>query len=657
MTPDTDASPRALHAPRRLVIYVVYDRRGDVDDFVLEALRGLREHAERIFVVVNGELTPLGRERLEAAADDVLVRENVGLDIWAQKAAIDALGPEITDYDEIVLTNDTWFGPVRPFGPVFKTQDAKAVDFWGLTDHPRIEQPDSPTGALIPYHLQSFWLAVRRRMLDSSAWRTYWRDLPPMPTYRDAVDLHELPFTERFASHGFVHDVVYPHARYDSENPSVFNADEMLDDGSPILKRKPFFFWPPTMDHHASIGRWTMERAESYGYPRELMLPNLAKNSPPRDLNADAGLVEILPDIDVAYDAEHPLRVLVVAHIYYVEMAEEMLRRADYVPGAYELVVTTPDAGRALAIEEVIAAHPREGRLASVRVLPSNDGRDQSAFLIACRDLILGDRHDVLIKIHSKKTPQQGHSVGQHFRDQQFENLLPNPGYVANLLALFQQERGLGLVYPPMVHLGHGTLGHGWWTNKPRFETLALEFGLSVPIDGASPLAPFGSMYAARPQSLRILAEREWRYEEFGGVEAYVDGGLAHVLERMPSYVAAEDGYHTRIAMGAEYAAISHTALEFKLDELSATIPGSPREKITVMHQLRPTDVRSGRDLFWAYMRVHHPEFVERYTRVRRRAGAVRRRVRAVLPARNTSPNEEVQVADVANPAPTENQD
>ncbi|CDJ98890.1 Rhamnan synthesis F [Microbacterium sp. C448] len=642
------ASPETLAAPRRLVIYVVYDRRGDVDDFIITALEGLRPHAERLFVVVNGELSSHGRQRLEGAADDVLVRANVGLDIWAHKAALDQLGDAITVYDEIVLTNDTWFGPVRPFAPVFARQEAAAVDFWGLTDHPRIEQPLSPTGALIPYHLQSFWLAVRRRMFLSPAWREYWRALPPMPTYRDAVDLHELRFTEHFASRGFVHDVVYPHDRYDSENPSIFNADEMLDDGSPILKRKPFFFWPPTMDHHAAIGRWTMEHAERYGYSRELMLPNLAKNSPPRDLNADAGLVEILPDVDVSYDADNPLRVLVVAHIFYVEMAAEMLRRADYVPGDYELVVTTPDADRARAIEDVIAANPRHGRSAQVRVLASNDGRDQSAFLIACRDLILQDRHDVLIKIHSKKTPQHGHSVGQHFRDQQFENLLPNPGYVANLLALFQRERGLGLVYPPMIHLGHGTLGHGWWTNKPRFEQIAADLGLSVPVDGASPLAPYGSMYAARPRSLRILAEREWRYEEFGGAEAYVDGGLAHVLERMPSYVAAEDGFHTRIAMCAEYAAISHTALEFKLDELSATIPGSPREKITTMHRLRPTDVSSGRDLFWAYMRVHHPDVVERYTGIRRRAGILRRRIRGVLPVRR---------AHVARPAPSEKLD
>ena len=35
-----------------------------------------------------------------------------------------------------------------------------------------------------------------------------------------------------------------------------------------------------------------------------------------------------------------------------------------------------------------------------------------------------------------------------------------SPGYTANVLALFQQERGLGLVYPPMIHIGYPTIGH-----------------------------------------------------------------------------------------------------------------------------------------------------------------------------------------------------
>ena len=45
--------------------------------------------------------------------------DNVGFDIWAHKHALDAWRSRLAEFDEIVLTNDTWFGPVRSLRPVF----------------------------------------------------------------------------------------------------------------------------------------------------------------------------------------------------------------------------------------------------------------------------------------------------------------------------------------------------------------------------------------------------------------------------------------------------------------------------------------------------------------------------------------------------------
>ena len=53
---------------RRLVVYVVYDRRGGVDDYIPFALAGLRGDAAHILVVVNGSLSDEGRAKLEPVA-------------------------------------------------------------------------------------------------------------------------------------------------------------------------------------------------------------------------------------------------------------------------------------------------------------------------------------------------------------------------------------------------------------------------------------------------------------------------------------------------------------------------------------------------------------------------------------------------------------
>lgn len=618
---------------RRLLIYVVYDPRGDVEDYIPYALTHLREHCERIFVVVNGKLTDRGRAALEPVADDIVVRANRGFDIWGYKEGLDAVGDAIADYDEVILANDTWFGPIQPFGPVFERMGKRPLHFWGMTDHVRVEpHPFTNTGYL-PYHLQSYWVVVRREMAISDEWKSYWRDLPEMTSYSDAVVKHEGIFTEHFTELGFVGEVAFPTLTDRVENHAVLYAEQLIESGCPTLKRRPFFQWPPYLDHLAVIGKWTLDTAQRLGYPIDLIYADLARNVEPRTLNADAAMLEVLADVDTGYDPTRPLRTLAIVHIFYPEMTNEILDRVDTLPGGYDLVVTTPDATRGAAIEQQLTQRASRGSV-DVRVVASNNGRDQSAFLIGCRDLLLADDYDVVVKLHSKKTPQDGYNVGEHFKRQQFTNLLNTPGYTANVLALFQREPGLGLVYPPTIHLGYPSLGHGWWANKPGFRVLADKLGIRVPLDEISPLAPFGSMFIARPAALRKLVEHDWAYDDFGGAEAYQDGGLAHILERMPSYAAGELGFHTRTIANAQYIGSSHTALDFNLDQMSSTLPDTTMHQIELLRSLGPVEYGRLPDFLRMYVRLHRPHDAERLERALSRAERLRRRLRRLRPSR-----------------------
>lgn len=594
-------------AGSRLLIYVVYDVRGEIERYIPHALHALRRHAQHILVVVNGALSDQGRLALQPVADEVLERENTGYDIWGYKAGLDHVGEGIERFDEVILANDTWFGPVMPFEPVFERMNGQALHFWGMTDHARVE-PHPFTGTdYLPYHLQSYWVAVRREMLISDVWKRYWRDLPEMHSYADAVVKHESVFTEHFTGEGFVGEVAFPIIAGEAENYPVLYARQLLEAGCPTLKRRPFFQWPAHLDRLAVIGRWTLDVVEESGYPVELIYEDLARNVQPRVFNADAAMLSVLPEIDNSYDPSRPLKIVVIAHLYYVELADEMLDRADHLPGNYDLVVTTSDEAKAALLREAVDRRPARGAR-EVRVVASNNGRDQGAFLIDCRDVILDGGYDLVVKIHSKKTPQDLFHVGRHFRRQQFTNLLNSSGYAANVIALFQQEPGLGLVFPPTIHLGHPTLGRGWWSNKAGFYERCKQLGIRVPLDDISPLAPFGSMYIARPDALRILVEHPWTYDDFGGVEAYQDGGLAHILERMPAYAAGERGYHARTVAHAEYMAMSYTALEYNLDQMSETIPGASMDQIALLQTLGHMGDGSLSDFARMYMRRHRPE-------------------------------------------------
>ncbi|TDN88377.1 rhamnan synthesis F family protein, partial [Microbacterium sp. BK668] len=516
------------------------------------------------------------------------------------------------------LTNDTWFGPVGSFEGVFARMDAREVHFWGLTEHARTV-PNPLTGeGVLPYHLQSYWLAVRREMFLSEAWAAYWRDLPEMPGYRDAVLRHEVVFTEHFTGLGFVAGVAFPAEEYPTENPSLLNADLLVRDGCPVVKRRVFFQWPPFLHRHAVVGRWVLDAMTRAGYPAGLALTDLARNVPPRVLNANLGLLEVLPDTPTGYDPTHPLRIAAILHAGSDGIGP-VLDRLALLPASYDLRVTTDDPRRVAALEAELADR-KDDRIArhAVRVVPGAD--DTVAFFDALTDVLEGDA-DIVVKAHSGRGGPEW-AEGGYLPRHELGDLLDSAGYAANLVGLFQREPGLGIVFAPTGHFGTTTIGAGWGDHRPRAEAVRRERGIAVPLDDVSPLAPFGGMWVARPEALRLLSA--------GGGRSAAPGD-GPVLDRLVAPSAGERGFHARTVATARDFGISHAGMEFVLDRIAATVDGFyPDDKIADVERAGWAGRARTTDLARMYVRLHHPG-VARWARalarrLRRLAAGPRRR-------------------------------
>jgi len=623
----TSSAPvRFKQGGRRIIFYLYFEPRGIVGDYVPYKLERLRPFAETIVVISNGPLNDEGRRTLESVADYVWTRDNVGFDVWGYKEALDRFGSErLAEYDELILMNYTWYGPVRPFEPVFERMEALEVDFWGITEHGGApHNPFDSKLAPLPPHIQSHWIAVRPRLFLSDAWREYWDEMPMITSYIGSVMSHESRFTDHFESLGYKHEVAFPPENYPTVHPAFDSALRLIEEGSPVLKRRPFFHDPLYLDTNAVVGRWLIDAAVQGGYPEELILSDVVRAAEPRVLNTNASLFEIMPDTDISYDRSKPLSLAAVVHIFYEDMTEELLDGVANLPEPYDLFITTTSETKARYIEQILMkrADPAIKRH-EVRVLPSNRGRDLSAFFVACRDVIRDGGYDLIFKVHSKKSVQITPHLGEYFKRQQLDNILHSPGYVANLVALFQKHPGLGLVFPPTIHMGFPTLGGAWFSNKVPTGDLNHRLGIRVPLDDVSPLAPMGAMWVVRPEAIRLLTDVEWDYEDYFAETDHRDGGLAHVQERILAYAAAELGYHPRTVANTEFAAVSHTFLEYKLDQIAAAAPGIAQWQVqhfrsgamTIQHGFfgflriymnlrRPRTARAVRPLYFSVRRL-----------------------------------------------------
>ena len=558
---------------KRAGIFLFYDPEGKVDDYILGCLGSLQQHMDYLLVVSNSPLDETNRKRLESVSSEVMERKNVGYDVGAYRDGLRHLGwDHMGDYDELVLFNYTFFAPIHPWASLFERTDKWDTDFWGITEHDEVRPHPFLPKLVMPRHIQSHWIAVRSSLSATKDWRSYWEDMPPIESYNDSIQWHESRFTGYFNALGYRHEVAYNVDDYPSANPVFDNASLLLQDGCPILKRRNLFHNPLHLDRFAIIGADMLEQARAAGYDTDLILSNLARTSKPRDLVTNAGLTWVVPQSasEETYAAAANQKVLAVAHIFYADMAEEILQRLSVLPKGYYLVATTSNEENQAQIRAVMERYGVEGE---VRVVASNRGRDIGAFLVDCNDVLASGKWDIVVKIHSKKSVQDDYNAAQLFKTHLYDNLLNSRAHVANILAEFAAHPALGMVLAPLPHMGYPTMGHAWFTNREPAQAVAKRLGINVPFDKDMPLATYGSMFIARPQALTKLVNAGFKPENFPVEGGYKDGSLAHVLERLMAYAALSEGFYVRPVLAPKWAEVYYGYLEYKLAAVSSFLP------------------------------------------------------------------------------------
>ena len=220
-------------------------------------------------------------------------------------------------------------------------------------------------------------------------------------------------------------------------------------------------------------------------------------------------------------------------------------------------------------------------------------GRAESAFIVACRDVLISGDYDLILKVHSKKSPQNGHNVRVACSSTTpWTTCCPHPATSATILGMFQNQPSLGMVFPPVVHIGFPTLGHSWFTNREA----ALAAGHRArdphrlrPDDPGGPLRHDVLVPAADPRQARRATTSA--YKDFAGEdEGWGDGMLGHVLERLYGYAVLDTGYTIRLVLNTDWAAINYAFLEYKLQRISSMLPAYTQEQVDWIEHIQIED-------------------------------------------------------------------
>ncbi len=179
--------------------------------------------------------------------DIVLERENKGFDFGAWKDAIKLIGfKEITNYDCLVLMNDTCFGPLFDIGEVFKIMEAKNVDFWGITNHRKTPYEMPGTNEPIPEHIQSYFLCFNKKVITSKIFKRFWVNVDDnLIDVNKVIQKYETQLTTILKDEGFSYDVYIDTSKNNFIHPNALNCHTdilLLKYKIPFVKIKTFLW-------------------------------------------------------------------------------------------------------------------------------------------------------------------------------------------------------------------------------------------------------------------------------------------------------------------------------------------------------------------------------------------------------------------------------
>jgi len=226
---------------KRICVYAIYDFENQTDSYIYNTLCGIAEEFSDIVVVSNSKLGK-GRDKLARYTSNIIERKNVGFDCGAFKSGIEFMYKRLEweSYDELLLLNDSFYGPLHSWHEMFDVMSNERIDYWGISR--------SITGYnqrdIYKDHIQGYFIALRKKIINDNSFREFWNLISLPHNYKDAIEIYEMGLNRWLQEHKY-EGTSYMDIKGAgnlicmNENPYIKYSYELIKKyDCPVLKRK-----------------------------------------------------------------------------------------------------------------------------------------------------------------------------------------------------------------------------------------------------------------------------------------------------------------------------------------------------------------------------------------------------------------------------------
>ncbi len=551
---------------KRLAVFSVNSEILSQSKYVIYLLQEIKRCCDKVVVCISSNAEKAFLQEIHQYAKEVYMYDTyIDINRWKDVLINKIPFKKLEELEEIVFLNDSVFGPLYPFREVFEKMEQRKLDFWGISVHGKMKKRyPSATEESWPRFIQTYFWAIRKEMFCNQAFLDFFITLPDFENYEEASEKFEFIFTETFERLGFKWEVLVDTREDENKDEKYFMSFILFDLYELVSKRKYPFIPKIAFEIDSTIMRNYHNGDDLYrtlkyissntnynlDYIYESIIPKLNL----QDLISRLNLNYVFSDCSNIEISQK--KYAVFAYLYYEDLFEYSISKIMNVPEYFDIYIATDTKEKSRKIWEGI--EPK--RKNNVRLCRTNGrGRDLAALLIEFRPYVLN--YEVICFVHDKKSSQMDYvTVGKCFNENLWENVLFGKNYIKQILKLFQDNKYLGFLTPPMIYhnLYYHTAIDAWTICFEKTQELAEKLGVEIHILKEKNPVSLGSTFWCRPLALKKLFDYDFQYEEFPKEPMDVDGTISHAIERIFPYIAQEAGFYTGIVMNEEAAAIHY---------------------------------------------------------------------------------------------------
>lgn len=567
------------HRPRRIAMYVIYDKDGKLDRFRKYYLQELRKEVDTIVGVVSGTLTPESRDELAKLTDDFFVRENKGLLAGSWIDGIAHIGWDtLAEYDELLMLNDSFFGPFYPLSEMFDAMEKSDADFYGCMKNFEEKSYTSIAGRPMKHgHFMGsicYFYIIKSRLLHSTEFKTYWSKMPEIKEDWDTYFFAEIDFYQYVLDAGFRVDA------YQGDNLKGYFFDNLThnmrklveDERIPFARQRPFCTDMKDQSLQINYGqdpRLTLEYIDRHtDYDATMIWDYILRTKNLTDIFNQLQLEYVVPRNSVEKPFTYDKKIAVILHIYYEDQVERIAGYCENFPFNTDFYVTTTSEETEEAIRKAFDGRNLHYEL---QIRP-NVGVAMSTLWITYADVTTSGKYEYICYFHDKKSPYSQFAVqGEQFATLCYENLFGTPEIVQNILNLMEENPRMGIVGAPLVYHGeyYSVAFRSWSSNYSKTSKLAKSLNLHVDVkEDKVPVTPYGDMFWFRADALKKAISHGFTYDDFD-IKYMPDNTILHAIERIYGFAAQDSGYYYAEAINSDWARSDLINYRYMLETLS----------------------------------------------------------------------------------------